>query len=247
MRALIADDENNLASDLQRRLTRLWPELEFVAVVHDGLAARRAMAELNPDIAFLDIRMPGMSGLEAARAAQENCRVVFVTAFDDHAVEAFEQAAVDYLLKPVSDERLARCVERLKQRSAAAPGAVLSRLQQLLTTVSAKPQRLRWLRAQVGQMVRMVAVEEVCYFQSADKYTVVYTRDAELLLRTPLKELLSQLDPEQFWQVHRSTVVSVKQIVSAKHDLLGRVTLTLRDRPETVAVSRTYAQLFRQM
>jgi DNA-binding LytR/AlgR family response regulator len=246
MRVLIADDEQNLAADLQRRLMRLWPELEFVSVVHDGLAAQQALAELTPDIAFLDIRMPGMSGLDAARAAHENCRVVFVTAFDDHAVEAFEQAAVDYLLKPVSDERLACCVERLKKRGEAAPDAVLARLQQLLAT-PVKPQPLRWLRAQVGQMVRMVAVDEVCYFQSADKYTAVYTRDAELLLRTPLKELLVQLDPEQFWQVHRSTVVSVNQIVAAKHDLLGRVSLALKDRSETISVSRSYEHLFRQM
>ncbi len=246
MRILIADDEQNLASDLQKRLMRLWPELEFVSVVHDGLAAQQALAELTPDIAFLDIRMPGMSGLDAARAANENCRVVFVTAFDDYAVEAFEQAAVDYLLKPVSDERLARCVERLKQRSTATPDVVLIRLQQLLAR-SVKPQPLRWLRAQVGQVVRMVAVDEVCYFQSADKYTAVYTRDAELLLRTPLKELIAQLDPEQFWQIHRGTVVSVNQIANAKHDLLGRVTLTLRERSETISVSRSYAYLFRQM
>jgi DNA-binding LytR/AlgR family response regulator len=123
---------------------------------------------------------------------------------------------------------------------------LLSRLQQLLAT-PAKPQALRWLRAQVGQVVRMISVDEVCYFQSADKYTAVYTRDAELLLRTPLKELFSQLDPEQFWQVHRSTVVGVKQIANAKHDLLGRVTLTLRERSETISVSRSYAHLFRQM
>ena len=246
MKAIIADDEQHLAEDLRRRLKRLWPELQIVAVIHDGVAAAEALTTINPDIAFLDIRMPGLSGLDAARAAQSNCRVVFVTAFDAHAVEAFDQAAVDYLLKPVSDERLARCVERLKQHSAAAPDALLMRLQQLLTTV-AKPQPLRWLRAQVGQVVRMVAIDEVCYFQSADKYTVVYTRDAELLLRTPLKELLTQLDPQQFWQVHRSTVVSVNHIVLAKHDLLGRVTLTLRDRPEPVSVSRTYVHLFRQM
>lgn len=247
MRALIADDEKNLAADLQRRLARLWPELEIVAVVHDGLAAQQALRSLTPDVAFLDIRMPGITGLDAAHAAPKNCRVVFVTAFDDHAVQAFEQAAVDYLLKPVSDERLARCVERLKQHSAVAPDALLTRLQQLLSTTPARPEPLRWLRAQVGQAVRMVAVDEVCYFQSADKYTAVLTRDAELLLRTPLKELIAQLDPEQFWQVHRGTLVNVRQIVSAHHDLLGKVTLTLRDRTEKVAVSRSYAHLFRQM
>ncbi len=189
MRAIIADDEPHLAEDLRRRLLRLWPELQIVAVVHDGVAAAEALTAIEPDIAFLDIRMPGQSGLDAARSAAPDCRVVFVTAFDDHAVQAFEQAAVDYLLKPVSDERLARCVERLKQRSEAAPDALLARLRQLLD-VPAKPQPLRWLRVQVGQAVRMVAVEEVCYFRSADKYTTVLTRDAELLLRAPLKELL---------------------------------------------------------
>jgi DNA-binding LytR/AlgR family response regulator len=246
MRAIIADDEQHIAQDLSRRLAQLWPELQIVAMLYDGIATAQALQELKPDIAFLDIRMPGQSGLDAARAAAPDCRVVFVTAFDDHAVQAFEQAAVDYLLKPVSDERLARSVERLKQRSEAAPDALLARLQQLLATQN-KPEFLRWLRIQVGQNVRMVAVEEVCYFQSADKYTTVLTRDAELLLRTPLKELIGQLDPDQFWQVHRGTIVNAKQIVSAHHDLLGKVALTLRDRPEQVAVSRSYAHLFRQM
>lgn len=248
MKALIADDEQNLAANLQRRLKQLWPELEIMAVVHDGLAAQKIMQEQPPDIAFLDIRMPGMNGLDAARAAAENCRVVFVTAYDDHAVDAFEHAAVDYLLKPVSDERLARCIKRLQAPHAQAPHDLLSQLQQLLQQQSHnKPASLRWLRAQVGQSVRMVAVDDVCYFQSADKYTAVYTRDAELLLRTPLKELVAQLDPETFWQVHRGTVVNVHQITSAKHNLLGRVTLTLKDRTETLAVSRSYAHLFKQM
>lgn len=245
MRALIADDETHLADDLRRRLSRLWPELEIVAVLQDGPAVAEALERLRPDIAFLDIRMPGLSGLEAARSAPSDCRVVFVTAYDAHAVAAFEQAAADYLLKPVSDERMARCVERLK-RSTPAPQALLAQLQTLLLT-PVKPEPLRWLRIQVGQSVRLVAVEEVCYFQSADKYTAVYTRDAELLLRMPLKELVAQLDPQCFWQVHRGTVVAVTQIASARHDLLGRVSLALRDRPETLSVSRSYAHLFRQM
>ncbi|MDO9011964.1 MAG: LytTR family DNA-binding domain-containing protein [Gallionella sp.] len=246
MRAIIADDEQHLAEDLQRRLKTLWPELQIVSVVYDGMAAEQALTEFKPDIAFLDIRMPGQSGLEAARAAMSDCRVVFVTAFDDHAVEAFEQAAVDYLLKPVSDARLQHCVERLQQRSMVAPDALLMRLQQLLARQT-HPEPLRWLRVQMGQTVRMVAVEEVCYFQSTDKYTTVLTPDAEWLLRTPLKELTGQLDSEQFWQVHRGTLVNVRQIVSACHDLLGKVTLTLRDRPEKISVSRRYAHLFRQM
>lgn len=246
MRAIIADDERHLAEDLRRRLITLWPELKIVAVVHDGIAAEQVLQELKPDIAFLDIRMPGQSGLDAARSVSMATRLVFVTAFDDHAVQAFEQAAVDYLLKPVSDERLERCVERLQQGSLFAPDAMMTRLQKLLAT-PAKPEPLRWLRIQVGQTVRMVAVEEVCYFQSADKYTTVLTRDAELLLRTPLKDLIEQLDPDQFWQVHRGTLVNVKQIVAAHHDLLGKVSLSLKDRSEKVAVSRSYAHLFKQM
>ncbi len=246
MRAIIADDEQHIAQDLRRRLAQLWPELQVVAMLHDGIAAAQALQELKPDIAFLDIRMPGQSGLDAARSAAPDCRVAFVTAYDDHAVQAFDQAAVDYLLKPVSDERLARSVERLKQHSADAPDALLARLQQMLAS-PAKQEPLRWLRAQVGQTVRMVAVDEVCYFQSADKYTTVLTRDAELLLRTPLKDLIVQLDRDQFWQVHRSTVVNAGQIVSAHHDLLGKVSLALRDRPEKIAVSRSYSYLFRQM
>lgn len=246
MKAIIADDEPHLADDLRRRLSRLWPELEIIAVLHDGVAAAAALAEIGPDIAFLDIRMPGLSGLEAARAAPPDCRVVFVTAYDEHAVAAFEQAAADYLLKPASDERLARCVERLKRHIPAEPDELLARLQKLLTA-PVKPEPLRWVRAQVGQAVRLVAVEEVCYFQSADKYTAVLTRDAELLLRIPLKELTGQLDPAEFWQVHRGTVVNVRQIVAAHHHASGRVTLTLRDRPETLTVSRSHAHLFRQM
>ena len=246
MKAIIADDEAHLAEDLRRRLARLWPELEIAAVLHDGVAAQQVLTTLAPDIAFLDIQMPGLSGLEAARSAPPNCRVVFVTAYDEHAVAAFEQAAVDYLLKPASDERLARCVERLRRSAVEDYSALFARLSGLLAT-PAKPEPLRWIRAQLGQTVRLLPVEEVCYFQSSDKYTAVLTRDAELLLRTPLKELLEQLDPAEFWQVHRGTVVNVRQIAAAQRDALGRVRLTLRDRPETLMVSRAYAHLFRQM
>ena len=246
MRAIIADDELNLAEDLRRRISTLWPELEIVAVLHDGVAAQQALLTLNPDIAFLDIQMPGMTGLEVAQAAPKNCRIVFVTAYDEHAVTAFEQAAVDYVLKPASDERLARCVERLRQNEAMDTSALLAKLSSLLQ-VNNRPAPLRWIRAQLGQSVRMVAVEEVCYFQSDDKYTTVMTREAEMLLRTPLKELLEQLDPAEFWQVHRGTVVNVRQIMAAHHTALGKVTLSLRERKETLPVSRSYAHLFRQM
>jgi DNA-binding LytR/AlgR family response regulator len=246
MKAIIADDEPNLAEDLRRRIARLWPELEIVAVLHDGVAAQQALITFNPDIAFLDIQMPGMTGLEVAQAAPKACRIVFVTAYDEHAVTAFEQAAVDYVLKPASDERLARCVERLRQNENIDSSALLARLSSLLQANS-KPAPLRWIKAQLGQSVRMVAVEEICYFQSDDKYTTVMTRDAELLLRTSIKELIDQLDPADFWQVHRGTVVNVRQIVAAHHTALGKVTLSLRERKETLSVSRSYAHLFRQM
>ena len=246
MRALIAEDETHLADDLVRRLTRLWPELDIVGVVQDGLAARQALIELAPDIAFLDIRMPGLSGLDAAKSAPPACRVVFVTAHDEHAVAAFEQAAADYLLKPVSDARLEKCITRLQQATLPQTDALLAQLQNLLGT-AAKPEPLRWLRAQVGQDIRLIAVADVCFFQATDKYTSVVTRDGEFLLRTPLKELAAQLDPELFWQIHRGTLVNAQQIKAARRDLLGRFALTLRDRPETLSVSRSYAHLFRQM
>lgn len=245
MRALIAEDEPLLADDLARRLDRLWPELEIVASVRDGPAARAALLALAPDIAFLDIRMPGLSGLEAAAAAPAHCRVVFVTAHDEHAVAAFEQAAVDYLLKPVADARLEKCLARLRQPAAGPDaGQLLRRLESLLP---AAPRHLRQLRVQVGQEVCLVAVEEVCYFQSSDKYTLAQTRERQYLLNTPLKTLQAQLDPEQFWQIHRGTLVNVRQILAARRDLLGRLQLSLRDRPETLAVSRGYAELFRRM
>jgi DNA-binding LytR/AlgR family response regulator len=246
MKAIIADDEPNLAEDLRRRIAKLWPELEIAAVLHDGVAAQQALATFNPDIAFLDIQMPGMTGLEVAQAAPPNCRVVFITAYDEHAVAAFEQAAVDYVLKPASDERLSRCIERLRQNENMDSSALLARLSSLLQA-STKPAPLRWIRAQLGQSVRMLAVEEVCYFQSDDKYTTVLTRDAELLLRTPIKELIDQLDPAEFWQVHRGTVVNVRQIAAANYTALGKVTLSLRERKEIINVSRSYAHLFRQM
>lgn len=245
MRALIAEDEPHLADDLARRLARLWPELDLAATVHDGLAAREALATLAPDVAFLDIRMPGLSGLEAARHAPPGCRVVFVTAYDEHAVAAFDAAAADYLLKPVADARLEKCIARLRAPALDDAAALLRRLQALLPAAANPP--LRWLRVQAGQNLRLLAVEEVCYFQAGDKYTSAVTREGEHLLRTPLKELLTQLDPEQFWQVHRGAVVNVRQIAAAKRDLLGRLSLSLKDRPETLAVSRAYTHLFKQM
>lgn len=256
MKAVIADDEPLLARHLKARLAALWPQLEIAGVAANGIEARDMIESRRPDLAFLDIRMPGLSGLEAVQAlsaeARNACRVVFVTAYEEFAVQAFEREAVDYLLKPVADERLAVAVERLQRLPATQSDAqsdaqsvdLLRRLQALLPIPA---EHLRWVRASVGNDVRLIAVDEICYFQATDKYTALFTPDAELLIRTSIKELLEQLDPVQFWQVHRGTLVNVRQIVAARHDALGRVSLKLRDRPESVAVSRGHAHLFRQM
>ncbi len=256
MKAVIADDEPHLAAHLRARLQALWPDLEIAGMAANGVEARELIERERPDIAFLDIRMPGMTGLDVAAALplslHARCRIVFVTAYDEFAVQAFEREAADYLLKPVTDDRLGATIERLLRVPPAPPAEeLLARLQALLPGQQAasgqQPERLRWVRASVGSDVRLVSVDEVCYFQATDKYTAVFTRDAELLIRTPIKELVDQLDPDTFWQVHRGTVVNVRQIVSARHDALGRVNLRLRDRTETVGVSRSYAHLFRQM
>ncbi|MBS1208445.1 MAG: Transcriptional regulatory protein YehT [Proteobacteria bacterium] len=244
-RALIADDEPLLAADLATRLQAAWPELDLVAVVHHGPAAVEAISRLAPDIAFLDIRMPGLSGLEVAQAVKVP-QMVFVTAYDQYAVSAFDMAAADYLLKPVSDARLAETVQRLKTRFAqASPAPDLSAL--LHELLGTRKEYLKWIRASVGPDTHLVDVAEVLYFRADDKYTVVQTLDREYLIRMPLKELLPQLDPSAFWQIHRNTIVATGVIASARRELTGRVTLSLRGRPETLTVSRAFAHLFKQM
>ncbi|HEX5126628.1 MAG TPA: LytTR family DNA-binding domain-containing protein [Rhodocyclaceae bacterium] len=245
IRALIADDEPLLAADLATRLAKLWPELDIAAVVHHGPAAVDALARLSPDIAFLDIRMPGLTGLEVAQQVRVS-HLVFVTAYDQYALSAFESAAVDYLLKPVSDAHLAQTVERLKQRiDAAQPAADLSQLLQQL--LGQQPERLKWIRASVGSDTHLVDIDEVIYFRADEKYTMVQTATREYLIRIPLKELLPQLDTTRFWQIHRNTIVATTAIASARRELNGRVTLVLRGRDETLTVSRAFAHLFRQM
>lgn len=244
-RALIADDEPFLAADLASRLLQHWPQIDIAAVVHHGPAALDALTQLKPDIAFLDIRMPGLTGLEVA-AQIRTPHLVFVTAYDQYAVEAFEQAAADYLLKPVSDERLQKTIGRLKTRwQDAAPGAeLLGTVRQLLAKDN---ERLRWIRATVGQDVHLVDVGDVLYFRADDKYTVVQTAQREYLIRTPLKDLLPQLDPALFWQIHRNTLVNTRAISCTRREISGRVTLTLRQRPEALIVSRAFAHQFRTM
>lgn len=257
-RALIAEDEPILAATLARTLQQLWPELEIVATAPNGLAAVEQGLALRPDILFLDIRMPGQTGLEAAEELAERWdgpqpfpQIVFVTAFDDYAVQAFEHSAADYVLKPVSAARLGKTVERLRalvasNRGAGALGELVSQLQALLP--AAQPAaRLTTIRAAVGNLVRMIPVADVVFFQAVDKYVNVATPDGEALIRVPLKDLLAQLDPMQFRQVSRSLVVNMACVTSAGRDDCGKVTLSLRGRPEKPKVSPVYAHLFRQM
>jgi DNA-binding LytR/AlgR family response regulator len=243
---LIADDEQNLAEYLRQRLAVLWPELRLLPIARNGLEAAQSMRDHEPDVAFLDIKMPGLTGLEVANAAGV-CHCVFVTAYDDYAVEAFERDAIDYLLKPFTDERLAKAVGKLRERLEQQIPASASVFDKLRQSLGQSDGRLSWIRAGQGNEVKLIAVDDVCYFHAADKYTTVVTANGEYLIRTSLKELIEQLDPQQFWQVHRATLVNVREINEASRDFTGRVELTLKCRPEKVAVSRAYAHLFKQM
>ena len=250
-RALIADDEPHLAEHLRDRLAALWPELEVLPVAANGLDALRAADDEAPDVAFLDIRMPGLTGIELAKRIDPRTHVVFVTAYDQYAVEAFDREAVDYILKPVDDERLARAVERLKRKLAAAQqppdiAEVLEKIARVLPGGAAGA-RLRWIRALKGDVVRQIPVEDVLYLQASDKYTCVITREGEFLIRTPLTEMATQLDPDTFWQIHRGTVVNMNEVASTRRDPASRVFVKLKDGTTELAVSRAYGHRFKQM
>jgi DNA-binding LytR/AlgR family response regulator len=251
---VIAEDETLLRDALVQLLADAWPELDVAAACEDGAAALEAIAAHQPDVAFLDIRMPGLSGLEVA-AALADCsprtQVVFVTAYDQYAIDAFERGAVDYLQKPVAPARLAATVRRLKARVAGAgPDAALlaDMLRQLGGTSGAgRPPPLVWLTASAGNETRLIMVDDIAYFQSDTKYTVVMTAEGEALLRKPIRELLDVLDPAIFKQIHRSTIVNLKAIASIARDEMGRGVVRLKTRPETLAVSQPYMALFRNM
>jgi DNA-binding LytR/AlgR family response regulator len=255
--AIIAEDEPLLAQQLKTLLARAWPELEIAALAANGLEALALIERERPQVAFLDIRMPGLTGLEVAaeiadRLGKDDAApaIVFVTAYDEFALKAFELAAVDYLLKPVTEERLTRCIERLKSRLASPSGvdALVSQLKLIVKNegkTTSKP--LQVLRAGVGDTVKMIPVEEVCYFRADDKYTAVVTRDGEALIRMSLKELIPQLEPARFAQIHRGTIVNLGEVSAAVRDEAGRVSLKLKNRKEALQVSRLYGELFRQM
>jgi len=257
VRAVIADDERLMREQLRTRLAEVWPELEVVAEARNGREAVDAVAEHRPDLVFLDIRMPGMTGVEAAREIGDACHVVFITAYSEYAVEAFEQGAVDYVLKPADSERLAVTVARLKKRLGAKPADLGELLEKLAAKLdlpagasppdAQKGPYLQWIQASMGQQIRMIPVGEVLFFTSDEKYTRVQTETYEALIRKPIKELVEELDPEQFWQIHRATIVNVKAIAGVSRDLRGRQLVQLKNYPQKLEVSRNFSHLFKQM
>ena len=276
-RALIADDERLLRDQLRARLAEVWPELEIVGEAKNGSEAVQLTEEQHPDLVFLDIRMPGMTGIEAARAIAQlptdddtddgwlGCEIVFITAYDQYAIEAFEQGVVDYVLKPAERERLTVTVERIKKRLAqrrsgndagrantSTNGPSAAEMQQLLQKLALRmdPEKaptLRWIQATVGQNIQMIPVEEVLFFISDEKYTRVQTATLEALIRKPIKELIEELDANVFWQIHRSTLVNTKFIAGVSRDLRGRQLVSMKGHPEKLEVSRSFTGLFKGM
>jgi DNA-binding LytR/AlgR family response regulator len=246
--AVIADDEPLLRAQLRSRLARAWPELQVVHEMENGRDVERVIEQFAPRLFFLDIHMPGVNGLEAARDIGARAHVVFVTAFDDYAVEAFERGAVDYVLKPFNEERLAVTIARLKERLAAAPAPLEDLVASLAARLAPAPvEKLRWIKASVGANVRLIPVEEVLFFRSDEKYTRVVCLDGEALIRKPIRELLEELDPARFWQIHRATIVNVDHIAAVKRGLKDQAEISLRGHSETLVVSRAFTHLFRQM
>ena len=250
--AIIADDERLMREQLRARLTEVWPDLQIVAESKNGEEAVAAVRAHHPDLAFLDIRMPGMTGIEAARHIGDACHVVFITAYNEYAVDAFEHGAIDYVLKPAEVERLAITVARLQQRLGSKPsdlGALLSQLSAKLESADGAAQRnhLQWIQASVGQQLRLIPSAEVLFFTSDEKYTRVQTESFEALIRKPIKELIDELDPEQFWQIHRGTIVNAKAIAGVTRDFRGRQLVLIKGHTEKLEVSRNYTHLFKQM
>jgi DNA-binding LytR/AlgR family response regulator len=247
--AIIADDERLMREQLRLRLSQVWPELEILDEAKNGEEAIALVETHKPDFTFLDIRMPGKTGLEAAQAIGDKSHIVFITAYDQYAVEAFERGAVDYVLKPAEPERLKLTVERLKARLANPPADMSAMLTQLAQQMGlkVKPTYLQWIQASIGQELRLIAVEEILFFQSDEKYTRVQTARFEALIRKPVRDLAEELDPELFWQIHRSTLVNVNAIEGVARDLRGRHLVLIKGQPDKLEVSRSFVHLFKQM
>jgi DNA-binding LytR/AlgR family response regulator len=244
--ALIAEDEPMLREQLKSRLREAWPELDPIHEAANGEQALALFEQHRPDVAFLDIRMPAMSGLDVARAIDGRCHVVFVTAYDQYAIAAFDEGAIDYLLKPVAAERVAKVVARVKARMALPP-LDLATLLARLAERSEGAGHLKWIRASLGNVMQVIAVADVLYFQAEDKYTKVVTATSEALIRKPIKDLYDELDQEAFWQIHRATIVNLHAIAGVERDWRDQPVVTLKSRPEKLAVSRTFAHRFKSM
>ena len=252
IRAIIADDEELLTRHLKSLLSNVWPDLVVCGEAKNGKEALQLIEKLRPEIAFLDIKMPGLSGMEVAEKIAGSCWIVFITAYDQFAVEAFENEAVDYLLKPVTQERLEVTVKRLKTKIASASGPPMELsgiIEKLMDSVSNKqtPAYLNWIRVQQRDNIRLIPANEIYYFKASDKYTIIITKDGESLIRKPIKELADELDPKTFWRIHRGTIVNASCIDKVSRSLTGRYIIKLKDLPETLTVSRTYTYLFKQM
>ncbi len=250
--AIIADDERLMRDQLRMRLSQVWPELQIVGEAKNGEEAIALVAELKPDLTFLDIRMPGKTGMDAAREIGNQSSIVFVTAYDQYAVEAFERGAVDYVLKPPEQERLQVTVDRLKARlekpQEAVNDSVTAMLSQLAEKMAApKPAYLQWIQASIGQDLRMIPVEEILFFRSDEKYTCVQTDKFEALIRKPVRDLAEELDPALFWQIHRATLVNVNAIEGVTRDIRGRHLVLIKGKPDKLEVSRSFLHLFKQM
>lgn len=250
IRAVIADDEEALRDYLKIKLSVLWSELIICGEAGDGVTALKLIENIKPDIAFLDIKMPGLSGIEVARRISVKCLPVFITAYDEYAVKAFEAGAIDYLLKPVTDKRLEKTVKRL-QNQIADPSMPLLNISEILEKMSLTAQKprghLQWIKVQHKDGVRLIPVDEIHYFKAADKYTTVKTRDREFLIRKTIMELFNELSHDQFWQIHRATIVNVAKIDMVIRTLTGGYEIRLKDLHETLSVSRSFSYLFKQM
>jgi len=245
--ALIAEDEATLAEELAETLEALWPQLSICAVAANGPEAVRLFEEHAPDVLFLDIEMPGLSGLEVARRASRRSHVVFVTAYDKYAVAAFERGAVDYVMKPVDTGRLADTVTRLKERLHSPPASLEDILKTLADRVATPREYIRWITASQGRDLRLITTDDICYFQADNKCTLVVTASQESLIYRTIRELTDALDPSTFWQIHRGTIINVRHIAGITRDYRVRLRVRLRQRKETLPVSAPYAHLFRQM
>ena len=252
LNAIIADDEEQLRIHLKSKLADLWPELIICAEAENGLDALVLVESCRPAIAFLDIKMPGLTGIEVAQKISADCRVVFITAFDQYAIEAFENEAVDYILKPVTDKRLQKTIKRLKKRISAISNPLIDfhqTMDRLLAALKDKqlPGYLKWIKVRHGEEVRLISIDEVCYFKAEDKYTLVRTLERESLIKKSVRQLSEELDPEQFWRIHRGSIINVNRIAGIHRSFAGRLIINIKDVPEMLTVSRSYAHLFKQM